>query len=50
MSLKLTQELYVMTIKNDARFAEQLTYGFKIDLRNLLNFDPSTRKSQKFTL
>ena len=50
MSLKLTQELYVMAMKNDAKFEEELTCQFKIDMRNLTNFDPSTRKSQKFAL
>ena len=30
-----------MTMKNDAKFEEDLTCRFKIDLRNLINFDPS---------
>ena len=50
MSLKFTEELCVMTMKNDAKFEEELTCHFKIDMRNLTNFDPSTRKSQKFAL
>ena len=50
MSLKLTGEVCVMTTKNDAKFEEELTCQFKIDMRNLTNFDPSTRKSQKFAL
>ena len=50
MSLKFTGELYVMAMKNDAKFEEELTCQFKIDMRNLTNFDPSTRKSQKFAL
>ena len=50
MSLKFTGELCVMTIKNDAKFGEDLTCQFKIDMRNLTNFDPSTRKYQKFGL
>ena len=50
MSLKITGELSVMAMKNDAKFEEELTCQFKIDMRNLTNFDPSTRKSQKFTL
>ena len=45
---KLTEELCIMTVKNDAKFEEELT--FKIDIRNSTNFDPSTRKSQKFAL
>ena len=39
-----------MTMKNDAKFEEELTSQFKIDMRSLTNFDPSTRKSQKFAL
>ena len=40
MSLKLTEELCVMTMENDAKFEEELTCRFKIDKRNLTNFDP----------
>ena len=47
MSLKFTGDFYVMTVKNDAKFEEELDCQFKIDMRNLTNFDPSTRKSQK---
>ena len=50
MSLKFTRKLYVMRMKNDAKFEEELTCQFKIDMRNLTNFDPSTQKSQKFAL
>ena len=50
MSLKFTGELFVMTMKNDKKFEEELTCGFKIDMRTLMNFDPSTQKSQKFAL
>ena len=42
MSLKSTEESCVMTMKNDAKFEEELTFNFKIDMRNLMNFDPST--------
>ena len=38
-----------MALKIDAKFEEKLTCCFKID-RNLVYFDPSTLKSQKFTL
>ena len=31
MSLKFTEELCVMTMKNDAKFEEELTCHFKID-------------------
>ena len=39
-----------MTLKNDEKSEEELTCHFKIDMRNLTNFDPSTQKSQKFAL
>ena len=47
MSLKSTEELSVMTVKNDANFEEELTCHFKVNMRNLTKFDPSTWKSQK---
>ena len=50
MSLKFTGDFRVMAMKNDAKFEEELTCQFKIDMRNLTNFDPSTRKSHKFAL
>ena len=40
----------VMTKKNDAKFKKEFTCRFKIDMRNLKNFDPSTQKSQKLAL
>ena len=42
MSLKFTEELCVMTMKNDAKFEDELTCQFKIDMMNLTDFDPST--------
>ena len=39
-----------MTLESDTKFEEELTYQFKIDMRNLTNFDTSTQKSQKFAL
>ena len=42
MSLKFTGELRLMTMKNDSKFEKELTRQFKIDMRNLINFDPST--------
>ena len=50
MSLTFTGEFCVKILKNDAKFEEELTCQFKTDKRNLTNFDPSTRKSQKFAL
>ena len=39
-----------MAMKNNAKYEIELTYHFKIDMRNLTNFDPSTQKSPKFAL
>ena len=48
MSLKLAEELCVMAMNNDAKLEEELICHFKIDMRNLTNFDQSTQKSKKF--
>ena len=50
MSLKFTEELCVMTMKNNVKFEEELTCRFKISMTNLTNFDPSIQKSKKFAL
>ena len=50
MNLKFTGEFCVMTMKNDAKFEEESTCQFKIDMRNLTSFDLITRISQKVTL
>ena len=50
MSLKFKGEFCVMTMKRDAKFEEELTGQFKIDIKNLTRFGPNTRKSQKFAL
>ena len=42
MSLKLTGELFVMKMKNDAKFEEELTCQLKADMRNLTDFDLNT--------
>ena len=42
MSLKSTDGLCVMKMKNDAKLEEELTCHFKIGMRNLMNFDPNT--------
>ena len=39
-----------MAMKSDTKIEEELTCHFKIDVRNLTNFDSSTRKSKKFAL
>ena len=48
MSLKFTRELGVMKMKNVAIFEEEVTCQFKIEMRNLINFDLSTQKSKQF--
>ena len=50
MSLKFTEELCVIRMKDDAKFEECLTCQSKIDMRNLTIFDPSTQKSRQFAL
>ena len=50
MTLKFTEELCVMTMKNNAKFEEELTFHFKNDTRNLPNFDLTTRKFKKSAL
>ena len=40
--------LWVIKMKNDEKREEELTCPINIVMRNLTNFDPSTRKSQKF--
>ena len=45
MTLELTVEFCVMAVKNEAKFEEELTCQLKIEMRNLTNFDPSSRKS-----
>ena len=50
MILKFTEEFCVMTMKNNAKFEEELTFYFKSDMRNLTNFDSNTRKPKKIAL
>ena len=38
-----------MTLKSDAKFKEKLTCGFKYDMKDLVNFHPTTQKSKNFT-
>ena len=39
-----------MTLKSDAGSTGKLTFGFKYDMRNLINFHPATQKSKNLTL
>ena len=38
-----------MALKTDAKFKQKLTCDFKYDMRNLVNFYPTTQKSKIFT-
>ena len=40
------QKSYLMTLKIDARFEEKLTLGSKNDMRNLVNFNAISSKSE----
>ena len=48
MSLKFTDELFVMTLKNDENLEEELICQFQTDMRNMTNFDLSTRTLTEF--
>ena len=50
MSLKYTGELWIINMKNDAKIEEEFLGQFNIGIRSLMNFDLSTRKSQKLVL
>ena len=39
-----------MTLKGDVKFKRKLTRGLKNDIRNLVNFHPSSRKSENLHL
>ena len=39
-----------MKLKRDTKFGGESTCRFKIDIKNLTNFDLGPRKSQKFSL
>ena len=38
-----------MILKSDAEFKEKLNRGFKYDMKDLVNFYPTTQKSERFT-
>ena len=42
MTLKSTEQLSVITMKNDTKFEDELTCHFKVVMMNLTNFDSST--------
>ena len=43
---KITEELWVMTLKGDAISKEKLTDGLKNDIRNMFSFNESSRNSE----
>ena len=43
------EKLTLMTLKSDAKFKEKLIFGFKYDMKNLVNFHQATQKSENFT-
>ena len=49
-SQKSTEELCVITLKNDAKFEEELTYALKNGMRNLANFHPTLESLESLTL
>ena len=50
MSWRFSVELYVIALGNDENPDKEWTCYFKIDKRNLMNFDRSIQKFQKFAL
>ena len=46
VSAKKVQKNYLMTLKKDPNFEEKLTFYLKNDIRNLVNFNASSRKSE----
>ena len=50
MTLKFTEELCVMTTKNNAKFEEELTCHFKTDMRNLMNLTQALKNLKTIAL
>ena len=46
---KSTEELYLVTLKSDSKFKEKRTCGFKYDMKNLMNFNASSGKSENLS-
>ena len=49
LSLRFTEDFCVMRMKNVGKFEEELTRQFKIDMINLMNFDPLHLKTTKIS-
>ena len=43
---KCTEELSLMTLKSDPKFKEKLTFCLKNDVKNSMNFNSSSEKSE----
>ena len=43
---KSTEELSLMTLKSDPKFKEKLTFCLKNDVKNSMNFNLSSEKSE----
>ena len=50
MSQKSAEELYLITLKDDAKFEKELTCPLKDGMKNLTNFDPSIKSLKICTL
>ena len=46
---KNTEDLCFLALKSDAKLKEKLTLSFENDMRNLVNFYPTTQKPKNFT-
>ena len=44
--LKGTEELSLMTLKQDPNFEEKLTFCLENEMRNLVNFSATSKKSE----
>ena len=49
VSAKKSAEEFPMTLKSNEKFKEKVRCSFKHDIRNLVNFHPTTQKSESFT-
>ena len=45
-----TEKLSLRTLKSDLKFKEKLTCSFKHDMRNLVNFHPTTQNFENLIL
>ena len=48
IEMKKYRRVSLMTLKSDAKFGEKLSLGSKNDMRNLVNFNASSDKSENF--